>query len=323
MFGYTRYNYDRYRREMQEGHSADRWNRAPEPGDEAPGFELQSLDGETVRLKDFKGSSNVVLTFGSATCPQTAASIGGLRSLAREFAKNEVEFLFIYVREAHPGAELPPHHSLEDKARAARLLQQQEKITFPLLIDELNGDTHRKYGALPNATFIVDKSGRIAYRSLASHGPSVGAALEELLERQKEHGTVHCVVHGGEDAITPSFSTFLNAFRAIERGGYDAITNFRNELGLPGRAYLRGGRMVAPMAEHPALTISTLIGILGAVGIGFWAGHEIRKRRQTGPYGVYGHGFQAPPPRHEDHAEGSHGYKGPAPTQDDETAVGI
>ena len=307
MYGYTRYNYDRFRREMQEGHSADRWNRAPEPGDEAPGFELQSLAGEMVRLSDFKGNSNAVITFGSATCPQTAASIGGLRSLAREFAKAEVEFLFIYVREAHPGAELPPHRSMEDKARAALLLQEQEKIGFPVLIDELGGETHRNYGAIPNASFIVDKSGRIAYRSLASHGPSLGAALEELLESQQERGTEHAIVHGGEDAITPAFSTFLNAFRAIERGGYDAMVNFRGELGIPGRLALRGGRIAAPMAEHPALTISTFIGILGAVGVGYWIGHEVRKRRIAGrPYEVYGHGFQ-----------------GPAATEDDSMAAGI
>jgi Iodothyronine deiodinase len=293
MFGYTRYNYDRFRREMQEGNAADRWNRAPEPGDEAPGFELQSLAGEMVRLSDFKGNSNVVITFGSATCPQTAASIGGLRALAREFAKSEVEFLFLYVREAHPGAELPPHRSMEDKARAALLLQEQEKITFPVLIDELGGETHRKYGALPNASFLVDKSGRIAYRSLASNGPSLGAALEELLERQKERGIEHAVVHGGEDNITPSFGTFLNAFRAIERGGYDSVVNFRAEFGIPGRLTLRGGRMAAPMAEHPALTVTTFVGILGAVGVGFWIGHEIRQRRLAGrPYDVYEHAIE-------------------------------
>ena len=318
MFGYTRYNYERFRREMQEGHASDRWNRSPEPGDQAPDFELQSLAGEMVRLKDFKGNSNVVITFGSATCPQTAASIGGLRSLAREFAKAEVEFLFIYVREAHPGAELPPHHSLEDKARAALLLQEQEKISFPVLIDDLGGETHRNYGAIPNASFIVDKSGRIAYRSLASHGPSLGAALEELLEVQKERGTEHAIVHGGEDAITPSFSTFLNAFRAIERGGYDAVTNFRNELGLPGRAYLRGARIVKPMAEHPTLTITTFIGILGAIGLGFWIGHEIRKHRGAAPDEVYGHGFKAPPPHKESD------YASPTPSKpSDFTAMEI
>jgi peroxiredoxin len=288
MFGFTRYNYDRFRREMLQSDPSDRWTRAPEPGDEAPGFELRSLTGDLVKLSDFKNSRNVVLTFGSATCPQTAASIGGLRSLAREFPRSEVEFLFIYVREAHPGAELPPHHSMEDKARAAMLLRDQEQIDFPILVDELGGETHRKYGALPNASFIVDKGGRIAYRSLASHGSSLGAALEELLERQKERGVHHAVVHGGEDAVTPSLKTFLNAYRAIERGGYDAVVNFRGELGIPGRVVLRGGRMARPITEHPAITITTAVGIAAAIGFGIWAGYELRKRRfARRPYDAY------------------------------------
>ena len=299
MFGFTRYNYDRFRREMQQGHPADRWNRAPEPGDEAPGFELPSLAGDQVKLSDFKDSRNVVVTFGSATCPQTAASIGGLRSLAREFSRSEVEFLFIYVREAHPGADLPPHRSMEDKQRAALLLREQEKIKFPILIDELGGETHRKYGALPNASFLVDKSGRIAYRSLASHAPSLADALEELLERQKESGIRHAVVHGGEDAIAPSLKTFLNAYRAIERGGYDAVVNFRGELGIPGRFVLRGGRMARPIAEHPAISITTAIGVLGAVGVGFWLGRELRKGRLASrPYDVYRH--VGKPPANDD-----------------------
>ncbi len=288
MFGFTRYNYDRFRREMLPSKGSDRWGRAPEPGDEAPGFELNSLGGELVKLSEFKNSRNVVLTFGSATCPQTAASIGGLRSLAREFPRSEVEFLFVYVREAHPGVELPAHHSMEDKVSAALLLREQEQIDFPIVVDELGGEVHRRYGALPNASFVIDKSGRIAYRSLASHGPSLGAALEELLEREKERGVNHAVVHGGEDDITPSLKTFLNAYRAIERGGYDAVVNFRGELGIPGRMVLTGGRMARPMTEHPAITITTIGGLVAAVGLGLWAGYELRKRRIANkPYNAY------------------------------------
>jgi hypothetical protein len=211
-----------------------------------------------------------------------------LRSLAREFPRSEVEFLFIYVREAHPGADLPPHHSIEDKARAAMLLRDQEQITFPILIDELGGEVHRRYGALPNASFIVDKSGLVAYRSLASHSASLGAALEELLERQKERGVHHAVVHGGEDSLTPSVKTFLNAYRAIERGGYDAVVNFRGELGIPGRVVLTGGRMARPMTEHPAITITSIVGLTAAIGLGLWAGYELRKRRfARRPYDAY------------------------------------
>jgi peroxiredoxin len=288
MFGFTRYNYERFHREMLQNDAADRWSQAPEPGDEVPGFELRSLSGDVVKLSDFKDSRNVVLTFGSATCPHTAASIGGLRSLAREFPPSEVAFLFIYVREAHPGADLPPHHSLEDKAHAAMLLREQEQIDFPILIDELGGDVHRRYGALPNASFVVDKSGRVAYRSMASHPHSLGAALEELIERQKERGVHHVVVHGGEDEITPSLKTFLNAYRAIERGGYDAVVNFRGELGFPGRVVISGGRMARPITEHPAITITSAVGVLAAIGLGLWAGYELRKRRfARKPYDAY------------------------------------
>jgi peroxiredoxin len=300
MFGFSRYNYERFRREMQPGRSAGRWNLAPEPGDEAPGFELQSLDGEMVKLSDFKGTRNVVITFGSATCPQTAASIGGLRSLAHEFSQAEVQFLLIYVREAHPGADLPPHNTIEDKLRAALMLREQERIDFPVLVDHLGGEIHRKYGALPNSSFIVDKSGRIAYRSLASHAPSMGAALEELLDREKEGGVEHAIVRGGEDVIAPPLRTFLNAYRAIERGGFDAVANFRGELGIPGRMVLRGGRLARPIAEHPAISITTALGVLGAIGVGFWAGHELRKRRFAGqPYQMYDKAGK-PPSNEED-----------------------
>jgi peroxiredoxin len=279
MFGYTRYNYERFRREMLEGESSGRWERAPEPGDVAPDFTLRSLDGAEVSLSSFKGERNVVVTFGSATCPQTAASIGGLRALYREFPSSDVAFLFVYVREAHPGANLPAHRTLAEKASAAMLLSDQEQIEWPILVDELGGEVHRLYGALPNASFLVDKSGRIAYRSLASHGPSLAAALEELLEREKEDGVDHAIVHGGEDSITPSVKTFLNAYRAIERGGYDAVVNFRGELGMPGRALLRGGRIARPMVEHPVITVGVAVGIMAAVGVGLWAGYSLRRRR--------------------------------------------
>jgi peroxiredoxin len=288
MFGFTRYNYDHFRREMLEGDAEDRWERAPEPGDEAPSFTLLSLEGEEVRLSEFRGKRNVVVTFGSATCPQTAASIGGLRSLAGEFRGPEVEFLFIYVREAHPGSGLPSHRTIEEKARAAMLLREQEQIEYPVLVDELGGEVHRKYGALSNASFVIDKSGRIAYRSLASHTGSLGAALEELLERQKDHGKQHAIVHGGEDAISPSLKTFLNAYRAIERGGDDAVANFRSELGLSGRMVLSGGRMARPVTEHPVIAIASVAGVVAAVGAGIWLGMELRHRRFANrPYDAY------------------------------------
>lgn len=280
MFGISDYNYKRFRRG-----SAPSFEGAPEPGEQAPDFDLRSIDGERCRLSDFAGKKNVVITFGSATCPQTAASIGGIRDLDGEFADRDFQFLFVYVREAHPGDELPAHHTHEDKLAAAQLLAEEEDIDFPVLVDELNGKVHKKYGALPNATFVIDRGGRIAFRSLASRTSTLGEALEELTERQKERGVDHAVVCGGEDATVPSFRRFVHAYRALERGGDEAIANFRKEMGMPGRMQVLGSRIAGPVAEHPTAAVATALAVASAIGLGIFFVTRLRKQRMESlPY---------------------------------------
>jgi peroxiredoxin len=274
MFGMSEYNYRKFRKGGPAGFSD-----APEPGEQAPDFELRSIDGEKIKLSDFAGKKNVVLTFGSATCPQTASSIPGIKELAEEFSGRGVQFLFVYTREAHPGEYIPAHESIEEKAEAAHLLRTEETIEFPILVDELNGKVHKKYGTLPNPTFIIDRSGRIAYRSLSSRAQILGEALEELIDRQKERGLDHNIVCGGEDAALPSFRRFVHAYRALERGGDLSIRNFRHEMGMPGRMAVMGSRIATPVVEHPYATLATIAAVAGVVGLGIWLGTEIRRRR--------------------------------------------
>src|SRR3954451_16925517 len=163
VFGSSTYNYEQFNREMlpdlkkQEG---------PEPGDVAPDFTLRTLDGDKLSLSDFEEHKNVVLTFGSATCPITLGSIGGLKNLYDKYRGDDVEFLFVYVREAHPGEEIPAHDSMDDKFRAAQLFRDEEDLKMPLLVDDLRGSVHRKYGKLPNPSYLIDRSGRVAFRAL-------------------------------------------------------------------------------------------------------------------------------------------------------------
>lgn len=105
MFG-SKYNYERFQRNrLFRDLAASQVGSAPSPGDRAPDFEGRTLDGDAVRLKDFQGRKNIVLTFGSGTCPQTAGSLPGLNDLYGDRDPN-VEFFFVYTREAHPGENL-------------------------------------------------------------------------------------------------------------------------------------------------------------------------------------------------------------------------
>jgi len=278
MFG-KGYNYKAFERNrLLKDMAASKIGNTPSAGDRAPAFEARTLDGEKIRLKDFRGEKNVVLTFGSATCPATAASLPELNELYHD-RDNDVEFLFVYVREAHPGERIPAHEDMGDKIRAAERLRQQEDVDIPIVMDEWDGRIHRKYGKLPNPSFIIDKSGRIAFRSLYTRPKVIAKALDELLTVQHERGEDHAIVLGGEDLSLPSLQVMLRAHRALERGGERAMATFRRELGVPGRVVLTTSRLAQPILENPGKTVAAIATAALVIGAGIWGGLLLRRKR--------------------------------------------
>jgi peroxiredoxin len=279
MLGFTPYNYETFRRNLLiKDMVVTKFLGAPKPGDKAPDFEGRTLEGDRIRLSDYRGESNVVLTFGSVTCPFTAASVRKLNDLYEEY-DGEVEFLFVYVREAHPGDELGPHKEMRDKVSAAELLRDEEEVEMPIIVDDLNGRIHRKYGKAPNPTYLIDRSGRIAFRMLNTNASVLEEAIEELLERQEERGIDHIVVRGGEYSGIPKAGALLHTHRALRRGGKKSIEDFKQEMGWPGRLAVHGSRAVEPVVEHPMTVLAMAGAVAGVVALGIWGGMALRKRR--------------------------------------------
>ncbi len=282
MLGFQTYNYDRFTRGlMMKDFLTDRF-RGPEPGDDAPNFKARTLEGDEVELSDFTDEKNLVLTFGSATCPFTAASIHGMNALYEDYQGEDVEFLFVYVRESHPGERLPAHQSFEDKVKAAESFRDAEDVEMTILVDNLKGSIHREYGRLANSTFLIDRSGRVAFRCLWTQPRVVEEALQELLERQEERGVDHAVVAHGEYRKMPSTYAMLHAHRALERGGERAIENFRNELGMPGRVAILSSRVALPILENPGKTALGVALAAGVVAGAVVAGTALRRRLRRG-----------------------------------------
>jgi peroxiredoxin len=279
MFGFKKYNYDAFTKDLLVKDTLlDRFS-GPDPGDDAPEFEARTINGDMVRLTDYEGEKNVVLTFGSATCPFTAASIDGLNDLFDDYSSDDVQFLFCYVREAHPGEHLAAHDSLETKVRAAETFREEEDVEMPIIVDDLKGTIHKKYGTLPNSTFIIDKSGRVAFRCLWTRPSVVADALDELIELQEERDTDHAIVHGGEDTKMPSTYAMLHAHRALERGGNRAIHDFRSELGIPGTLAVTGSKLARPLVERPGMALATAAITAGVIAGGIVVGKMLRDRR--------------------------------------------
>jgi iodothyronine deiodinase-like protein len=276
VFGSGSYNYEHFSRNLLVDMKK---LSGPEPGDVAPDFALRTVDGDKLSLSDFEEHKNVLLAFGSATCPLTLSSIGGLNHLYEKYRGDELEFLFVYIREAHPGEELPAHESMVDKFRAAQLFRDEEGVTMPVLVDDLRGSVHRKYGKLPNPSYLIDKSGRIAFRCLYAQPAVLEKAINELLEFQTRTGKDHAMVAGGEDRRMPKSFPLLHTYRALKRGGREAIQNFEEALGIPGKMAVAGSRIVQPVVENPGKTAAAAALTAGVLAGGIYAGFKLREKR--------------------------------------------
>lgn len=158
-----------------------------------------------------------------------------------------------------------------------------------ILVDDLGGSIHRAYSRLPHPSFLIDKSGRVAFRSMWSRPEALASALEELLEVQEERETDHAVVNGGQDLSMPLSYTMLHSHRALERGGLEAVHDLRAALGQMERT--SGGWLEKiPLMERPGRVLSISALIAAVLAGGLYAGFELRKRRlglRGNPYRAY------------------------------------
>ena len=133
----------------------------PAAGDVAPDFTVSDLEtGEPVSLSSLRGKW-VVIETGSSTCSMYTKNIPGMESLCAEHP--DVEFLVIYVHEAHPGERLHQHKNFNEKVSAARLLKPRYNENRRVLVDSHAGDFHRVYGMKPNFIYVIRPDGTVHY----------------------------------------------------------------------------------------------------------------------------------------------------------------
>jgi hypothetical protein len=102
--------------------------------------------------------------------------------LAREYT-GRAHFLFLYVREAHPDTfpDHPAHTSSEQKLQHARDLHERWHTPRTILVDSLDGDVHRAWGGMPNMSWVIDHTGRVAFKAGWTSTADLRAALEDVL----------------------------------------------------------------------------------------------------------------------------------------------
>jgi tetratricopeptide (TPR) repeat protein len=188
--------------ELETAQSLEKSARASAPGpkvDEiAPDFDLPNpVSGKKLRLSSFRGKTPVVLVFGSYSCPNFRASAAALKELAKTYA-SKIPFVLVYIREAHSsdnwestrnirdGISIGPAATMTDKENHAIMCSRELHLSFPAVVDGMDGAVEGAYSAWPSRAFVVGADGRIQYSTrlteLDFHIEEMEAVLRKLTQ---------------------------------------------------------------------------------------------------------------------------------------------
>ncbi|HIE16661.1 MAG TPA: peroxiredoxin family protein [Dehalococcoidia bacterium] len=138
----------------------------PEVGDKAPGFTLTTINGDTLRLSDFRGKI-VLLVFTSVNCKECEDQMPYLLEVYQR-AQGELVVLNIY-------------HIIYDARIIKDYVTEKQLTTFPVLPDPEN-KTATAYGVtrFPPTNFIIDTEGFVRYKKVGPFQSS--QEIEDILQ---------------------------------------------------------------------------------------------------------------------------------------------
>src|SRR5690625_2621225 len=115
-------------------------------GNIAPDFELETSDGETVKLSDFRGK-RVMVNFWATWCPPCRAEMPDIQKF---YENKDVVILAVNLIDSRP-----------DEAENVEPFVDDYGLTFPVLLDK-RSEVAGLYQIQPIPTnFLIDSSGRI------------------------------------------------------------------------------------------------------------------------------------------------------------------
>lgn len=132
-------------------------------GQIAPDFELTTLDGETVKLSDYRGK-RVMLNFWATWCPPCRAEMPDMQKFHED---KDVVILAVNLRET------------ESNTEKVQAFIDERDLTFPVLLDE-ETVVADQYQIQPiPSSFLIDSDGRI-------HNKAFGALNYDLMVQEFE-----------------------------------------------------------------------------------------------------------------------------------------
>jgi type I thyroxine 5'-deiodinase len=119
--------------------------------------------------------------------------VPALNSLYRQY-RDRAAFYVVYIQEAHPIDRWQVKDNLKDDVLVASTKSSDERydaagmcvtrlgIELPAIIDEPDNRVEHAYTGWPDRLYVIDRNGRVAYKSAAGPFGVKPAALEAALK---------------------------------------------------------------------------------------------------------------------------------------------
>ena len=108
--------------------------------------------------------------------------MSALEEIAKKY--DDVELWHLYVREPHPQErkfkKYFQHKNYEHRLTYAKELREIMNIKSPIVLDGMDEKIHLRYGNMPNAVYVIDKEGKVVYKSNWTDSPMLDHVLTEL-----------------------------------------------------------------------------------------------------------------------------------------------
>jgi hypothetical protein len=174
----------------------------PKLDESAPDFTLKTNDGKSeLTLSKLIGPKPIVLIFGNFTCGPFRSHSGNFEKLHRRYG-DQATFVMVYVREAHPtdgwrmqsndrlGVSAAQPQTYDERAEVARRCGKLLDLGFPMLVDTIDDAVGAKYSGMPGRFYLIDKSGKVAFKNARGPFGFKPAELEQaLILLLQEEGT--------------------------------------------------------------------------------------------------------------------------------------
>lgn len=153
-----------------------------------------------------------------------------MEQLAQEYSPKGFEFLFLFTREAHPGENFPQHSSFEQKVRHAEAFRDRNQTTRTILVDDLEGTVHHRFGLLPDMCWVIGKRNTILFKADWTSADTLRMILEYQLLRQ--------AARESNRKVGPNYCEFLGfrprvwdrTIKHIEASGPQALADWKQAL---------------------------------------------------------------------------------------------